>query len=311
MTDVLTPLIEAYRAENAATSLDARALRTRVLQASARRGQSPLRHAKWLLPVAATFIVTGALAATPVARPLLTNLLARLAAFTATSAAPHAVRRAPLPAPPPGLTLAPHPDLPNSPALRAPAPVPALAPAAAPEAFPHNSTPRPGGAAPDAFPSAPTLPSRDSAAEPSPSPHASSGASRAAHASPTSDSSAVSDAAPSNAVASSAHSAAGVPPPPVPPPVPPLTPDLNAYSVAHRLHFTNGDYAGALTAWNSYLAHFPHGTFAPEARLNRAVCLARLGRTQEARTQLQAIAKDKTGSYGAQARRLLAAMDSP
>jgi hypothetical protein len=303
MTDVLTPLIEAYRAENAATALDARALRTRVLQASARRRQSPLRHAKWLLPIAATFIVTGALAATPVARPLLTNLLAHLTAFTATTAAPHSARRAPLPPPAPALTLAPHPDLPNSPALLAP---------------------RSSGAAPDAFPSAPTLPSHP-ATDPAPSSRASSGASRTPHASPTSDSSSVSNAAPSSAVASSAHSAsahsasahsasahsaAGVPPPPAPPPVVPLTPDLNAYSVAHRLHFTNGDYAGALTAWNGYLARFPNGTFAPEARLNRAVCLARLGRTQEARTQLQAIAKDRMGSYGAQARRLLGAMDS-
>ena len=286
MSDWLTPLVDAYRAENLPSSLDARALRTRILQASARRDRSPVRHLKWLVPLAATFLGTVVLAATPVARPFVTHVWAHLAAFVGarpTSCAP-AVRRAPLP-PPPALTLAPHPDLPR--AATVPLDEPAPAPPPAPP-FVRES--------PRVAPRASLGASAPSAVAPR------SSASTGAH---SADRARSGDAAPSAVTAPPAATAP--PPPPVPSPDAALAPDLASYRVAHRLHFADGDYARALVAWNGYLSRFPNGTFAPEARLNRAVCLARLGRTADARTQLRSIAGGK-GSYGAQAQRLLDAM---
>jgi hypothetical protein len=97
MTDVLTPLIDAYRAENSPQSLDARTLRTRILVASARRHQNPLRRLRWLLlPVAAAFIATGSLAATPSTRPALARAFAHLtAAFRVAPPAASPPPRAP------------------------------------------------------------------------------------------------------------------------------------------------------------------------------------------------------------------------
>ena len=51
-----------------------------------------------------------------------------------------------------------------------------------------------------------------------------------------------------------------------------------AYERAHRAHFFSDAPARALAAWDEYLAAHPHGTFAPEARYNRALCLVRLGK---------------------------------
>ena len=82
-------------------------------------------------------------------------------------------------------------------------------------------------------------------------------------------------------------------PEPLPPPVlepetsePRRSADLAAYREAHRLHFGRRDFATALTAWDAYLAGQPHGTFAVEALYNRAICLLRLGRKDEARRAL-------------------------
>lgn len=69
-------------------------------------------------------------------------------------------------------------------------------------------------------------------------------------------------------------------------PAPRRSSDLAAYREAHRLHFGRRDFATALTAWDAYLASFPHGTFALEALYNRAICLLRLGRNDEARRAL-------------------------
>lgn len=307
MSDFLTPLVEAYRAENPPQSLDARALRTRILQASARREQSPARHLRWLVPVAAAFVGSAALAATPVARPLVTHLWAHVAALVAPGTAPHApvVHRAPSPARP-ALTLAPHPDLPH--------PAPLAAPLAPTVTTPSDS---PAPARPPQTPSV-SAPSRAAGpnfgAHPAASVPASpnSVAVGASHAHPAAERRRDLPAAREVAAARSSHAVphgdeAQLPPPPIPAPVVPLAPDLSAYQVAHRLHFTSGDYARAFVAWNGYLVRFPRGTFAPEARLNRAVCLARLGRRQEARTELEAIATGR-GGYAVQARRLLAAL---
>ena len=62
--------------------------------------------------------------------------------------------------------------------------------------------------------------------------------------------------------------------------------DLDAYRRAHGLHFKAGDWPAALAAWDAYLAEFPAGRFAVEARYNRAIVLARLHRIAEARAAL-------------------------
>jgi TolA-binding protein len=88
-----------------------------------------------------------------------------------------------------------------------------------------------------------------------------------------------------------------------------LSADLRAYQDAHRLHFEGGDAARALAAWDAYLASYPTGAFAPEARLNRAACLIRLGRREEARRMLVPVAEGSAFAHGReQARKLLDAM---
>jgi hypothetical protein len=82
--------------------------------------------------------------------------------------------------------------------------------------------------------------------------------------------------------------------------------DLALYQRAHALHFGGADRTLALAAWDGYLKAFPRGTFAPEARLNRAVCLAKLGRTAEAEGVLGEIERGRFGKDGRrQARKIL------
>jgi hypothetical protein len=291
VTDVLTPLIDAYRAENPPASLDARALRTRILLASARRQQNPLRRLRWLLiPVAAAFIASASLAATPSTRPAFTRALAHIAAAFRMPTPPAAPRprttrarpsptSAPAPAPaPPTPALSPLPDLPRDP-LAPLSPLPSLASASSSHASPAST--------------------------PAPTSHVTS--TSPTNSLPTSNSTSAPDSRPPSASPSDPRPN---PPSSVPPSA--LSPDLSAYGVAHRLHFEAADYSRALTAWNGYLSRFPTGTFAPEARLNRAVCLARLGRTEDARTALSAIASGAFGSYGSdRAQRLLDALGRP
>lgn len=87
-------------------------------------------------------------------------------------------------------------------------------------------------------------------------------------------------------------------PPPAPAPVvvdkptPPcaparaITPTEQLYRTAHELHFRGSDPTGALAAWDAYLAAESSGRFAIEARYNRGLLLARLGRYGEARAAL-------------------------
>jgi hypothetical protein len=83
------------------------------------------------------------------------------------------------------------------------------------------------------------------------------------------------------------------------------------YAVAHSAHFVQRDAAAALRGWDSYLAAYPHGRFAPEARYNRALMLIRLGRTREARDALTPFAAGQLGGYRQrEARELLDALDS-
>ena len=86
-------------------------------------------------------------------------------------------------------------------------------------------------------------------------------------------------------------------------------PHADLFAEAHRLHFGGKDPERALAAWNRYLSAAPTGRFAPEARYNRALTLVRLGRSAEARTELEAFANGSYGEYRrAEARALLDAI---
>ncbi|WP_437565154.1 tetratricopeptide repeat protein [Sorangium sp. So ce542] len=93
---------------------------------------------------------------------------------------------------------------------------------------------------------------------------------------------------------------------------PPPGPDADAlYQAAHRAHFVERDPASALSAWDAYLAAAPRGRFAVEAQYNRALCLVRLGRKDEAQRALEPFAQGSFGGYRqAESRSLLEAMRS-
>jgi TolA-binding protein len=79
--------------------------------------------------------------------------------------------------------------------------------------------------------------------------------------------------------------------------MPVADPGLELYRAAHRLHFEAGDPSGALSAWERYLRETPRGRFAVEATYNRAICLVRLGRAEEARRVLEPFARGAYGAY--------------
>jgi type IV secretory pathway VirB10-like protein len=81
--------------------------------------------------------------------------------------------------------------------------------------------------------------------------------------------------------------------------------DGDLYRLAHEAHFAGHDYARALPAWEAYLRAAPSGRFATEARFNRALCLLRLGRTEEARTALKPFALGAMGYRQNEAQQLL------
>ncbi len=77
---------------------------------------------------------------------------------------------------------------------------------------------------------------------------------------------------------------------------------------AHRLQ-PRGT-AETLAAWDAYLAAYPRGRYAPEARYNRALTLIRLGRLAEARRALEPFANAPEGAYRrGEARALLDALE--
>lgn len=80
--------------------------------------------------------------------------------------------------------------------------------------------------------------------------------------------------------------------------LPPLDdPGHELYRAAHRAHFSQRDAARALAGWDEYLAQARGGRFALEARYNRALCLVRLKRNDEARRALEPFARGDHGSY--------------
>lgn len=88
-------------------------------------------------------------------------------------------------------------------------------------------------------------------------------------------------------------------PAPAPAPPPPPAPDaeLLAYQQAHDAHFKGGNPTAALAAWDRYLAQFPDGKLAPEARYDRALVLVKLERWTEARAALAPFANAPDGAY--------------
>jgi len=87
--------------------------------------------------------------------------------------------------------------------------------------------------------------------------------------------------------------------------------DLALYRYAHEKHFRARDFAAALRGWDQYLQAYPSGTFAVEARYNRAICLVRLDRKDEARRALLPFARGEVarGYRQAEATKLLKALE--
>jgi hypothetical protein len=73
--------------------------------------------------------------------------------------------------------------------------------------------------------------------------------------------------------------------------------ELQLYERAHRAHFIDKNWAVALASWDEYLRKLPRGRFSIEAGYNRALCLVRLGMTDEAVRALRPFALGASGSY--------------
>ncbi len=156
-------------------------------------------------------------------------------------------------------------------------------------AEPHVAPPR----APLPAPSA-----SDAAAEPAPPAVAASAESAVSTAAPKP----LRSAADAFASAAPARSAAGAG-------AAPADPSFELYRAAHQAHFVERDYGRALDAWDAYLKAAPNGALAPEARYNRALCLVRLHRNDEARAALEPFAEGRYGTYRREdAQKLLAAL---
>jgi TolA-binding protein len=84
--------------------------------------------------------------------------------------------------------------------------------------------------------------------------------------------------------------------------------ELAAYRVAHTAHFRGTDPVAALAAWDRYLARFPNGRLAPDARYDRALVLVKLQRWADARDALRPFAATTGGYRQHEAAELMAAI---
>jgi hypothetical protein len=180
------------------------------------------------------------------------------------------------------------------------------------ERAPQPNPSRPAAAAPlpqvsagPAAPAAPSVPAAAPAAE-------SSGSITSADQSPARKAVRAPRRSPGpHAVGASASASAAVRPGEAAPSPAAVAPAISAtqrqtlYIEAHRLHF-RGAPQQALAAWDAYLASQPSGPALLEARFNRAVVLARLGRRHEAEAALAPFARgDHAGLHRAEAEQLL------
>lgn len=271
--DVLAPWLAAYREENRGTALDANAIRRRIVLGLGAERRRQARVLRVVLPVAATFAGSVALAASQGALPRFDDVREWLGVGVTETG-----RRAT--------------DDERAPVAKVASPTPS-SPPAAPAPRPEVKQPASGLALdelPVEKPIREEVPRRDPAA--------------AIRRDPKS-----------------------VPVPQSEPDVRPaeeldvpdggpdarqdvLSEDLRAYQVAYRVHFESGIPALALSAWDEYLESYPAGAFAPEARLNRAACLIRLGRHDEARRVLLPVAESSSFAYGKErAQKLLEALE--
>lgn len=150
-----------------------------------------------------------------------------------------------------------------------------------------------------ALPVAPTAPPPSTLATP-PAPRAPKTVPRPAHVTRTPDI-VVEAPAPVGAPPVETPPSSQVDAPPPPPRVTAAAPqpsaELAAYRNAHALHFRGNDPAAALAAWDAYLAAYPSGALAPEARYDRALVLVKLGRWVDARAALAPFANAAAGAY--------------
>lgn len=72
---------------------------------------------------------------------------------------------------------------------------------------------------------------------------------------------------------------------------------LRAYREAERLQFEDKDYARALGAWDRYIPLAGKSPLLVDAKWQRALCLVRLGRSEEAREALEPFVRGDLGAY--------------
>jgi hypothetical protein len=74
-------------------------------------------------------------------------------------------------------------------------------------------------------------------------------------------------------------------------------PEVALFRRAHDLHVSGRDPRAAITAYDEYLAAFPHGRFVPEAHYNAALDHIKLGDKARARQVLEPFARGVYGEY--------------
>jgi TolA-binding protein len=84
--------------------------------------------------------------------------------------------------------------------------------------------------------------------------------------------------------------------------------ELAAYRIAHTAHFRGNDPKAALAAWDAYLAKFPDGRMALDARYDRALVLVKLERWSEARAALAPFAAANSTYRRVEAQKILDAI---